>query len=348
MVSPSRCPPWQPERPRPTRREPRRAQRSYTTRRDTIRDRPPQPGIVQLLALAHMPEHRRCPQDEQLAEIALPHPGDPAEPLLAGRRVLPRCQPGPGREVAPAAEALHRRRKGMQRQRTDRADAGIVIGRFMSSRARVRERISFSRPAICSLECGNLLERRFGHRHDLFGKRPFHFRQLKPHRRDARHAPGPRSRRIPQAGPEVNRSSACAGGQAVRGCGTTLHPPGPPPLHCHEPHGRAPCRLDDRGRVVTVILLPFQGWLDIDRRDRLVRVAKSDDLSTPVMRATAGLHHNQARKTDFPMRSRGTHPPAFSVTGESFQVAAFCSACSRTTLPLSWRSHSLPFHYYPG
>ena len=36
MVSPSRCPPWQPERPRPTRREPRRAQRSYTTRRDTI------------------------------------------------------------------------------------------------------------------------------------------------------------------------------------------------------------------------------------------------------------------------------------------------------------------------
>ena len=36
MVSPSRCPPWQPERPGPTRREPRRAQRSYITRRDTI------------------------------------------------------------------------------------------------------------------------------------------------------------------------------------------------------------------------------------------------------------------------------------------------------------------------
>ena len=36
MVSPSRCPPWQPERPGPTRQEPRRAQRSYTTRRDTI------------------------------------------------------------------------------------------------------------------------------------------------------------------------------------------------------------------------------------------------------------------------------------------------------------------------
>ncbi len=36
MVSPSRCPPWQPERPGPTRREPRRAQRSYTTCQDTI------------------------------------------------------------------------------------------------------------------------------------------------------------------------------------------------------------------------------------------------------------------------------------------------------------------------
>ena len=35
-MPPSRCPPWQPERPGPTRREPRRAQRSYTTRWDTI------------------------------------------------------------------------------------------------------------------------------------------------------------------------------------------------------------------------------------------------------------------------------------------------------------------------
>ncbi len=67
-------------------------------------------------------------------------------------------------------------------------------------------------------------------------------------------------------------------------------------LNCHEPHGGALCRLDDRGRVVTVILLPFQEWLDIDRRDQLARVAKSENLSTPVMRAAAGLHHNQARR----------------------------------------------------
>ena len=55
MVSPSRCPQWQPERPGPTRREPRRAQRSYTTRRDTIRgmarvdDRRVLSGIVHAL-----------------------------------------------------------------------------------------------------------------------------------------------------------------------------------------------------------------------------------------------------------------------------------------------------------
>ena len=46
MVSPSRCPPWQPERPGPTRREPRRAQRSYTTPRDTIQPAPSETEIV--------------------------------------------------------------------------------------------------------------------------------------------------------------------------------------------------------------------------------------------------------------------------------------------------------------
>ena len=49
MVSPSRCPPWQPERPGPTRREPRRAQRSYTTRRDTIRRRDRGGGLTVFL-----------------------------------------------------------------------------------------------------------------------------------------------------------------------------------------------------------------------------------------------------------------------------------------------------------
>ena len=48
--------------------------------------------------------------------------------------------------------------------------------------------------------------------------------------------------------------------------------------------------------VVTVILLPFQEWLDIDRRDQLAPVAKSDDLSAPIVRDAAGLHHNQARR----------------------------------------------------
>ena len=109
-----------------------------------------------------MPEHRRCSQDEQLAEIALPHLGDPAEPLLAGRRVLPRCQPDPGREVAPAAEALHRRRKGMQRHRADRADAG--------DRHQPLHVLAHPDPGTDLLlkagdllaESGNLLEQQFG------------------------------------------------------------------------------------------------------------------------------------------------------------------------------------------
>ena len=53
MVSPSRCPPWQPERPGPTRREPRRAQRSYTTRRDTIHGFRNNEVRLQLHALAY-------------------------------------------------------------------------------------------------------------------------------------------------------------------------------------------------------------------------------------------------------------------------------------------------------
>ena len=158
--------------------------------RRLFRDHPPQPGIIQLLALAHMPEHRRCAQDEQLAEIALAHLGDPAEPLLAGRRVLPRCQPDPGRKVAPAAETLHRRRKGMQRHRTDRADAG---DRHQPLHVRARPGPGTDlllKAGDLLTESGNLLEQQFGHRHDLFGKRPFHFCQLKPHRRDARHTLG--------------------------------------------------------------------------------------------------------------------------------------------------------------
>ena len=124
------------------------------------------------------------------AEIALAHLGDPAEPLLAGRRVLPRCQPDPGRKVAPAAEALHRRRKGMQRHRTDRADAG--------DRHQPLHLLARPGPGTDLLlkagdlltESGNLLEQQFGHRHDLFGKRPFRFCQLKPHHREARHTLG--------------------------------------------------------------------------------------------------------------------------------------------------------------
>ena len=45
---PHHAPPWQPERPGPTRREPRRAR--HTTRRDTIQNRPIIVGeVIELL-----------------------------------------------------------------------------------------------------------------------------------------------------------------------------------------------------------------------------------------------------------------------------------------------------------
>ena len=62
MVSPSRCPPWQPERPGPTRREPRRAQRSYTTPRDTILER---------FAASGLDWAEACDMDEEALEAAL-------------------------------------------------------------------------------------------------------------------------------------------------------------------------------------------------------------------------------------------------------------------------------------
>ena len=56
-------------------------------------------------------------------------------------------------------------------------------------------------------------------------------------------------------------------------------------LHRHKPHGRALRRLDNRGRVIAVILLALEKRFDIDRWDQLARVAKSDDLPTPVISA---------------------------------------------------------------
>ena len=65
-------------------------------------------------------------------------------------------------------------------------------------------------------------------------------------------------------------------------------------LDRHEPHCRTLRRLDDRFRIVRVILLALQERFDIDRRNQLAHMTKSDDLPTPVMRTAAGLHHNLA------------------------------------------------------
>ena len=81
-------------------------------------------GSSEFRAPARMTEHGRCARDKQLTEAALPHPCDPAEPLPSRGRAPPQGQPGLGREVTPAFEALHRRREGVNRHRADRPDAG--------------------------------------------------------------------------------------------------------------------------------------------------------------------------------------------------------------------------------
>ena len=44
------------------------------------------------------------------------------------------------------------------------------------------------------------------------------------------------------------------------------------------------------------VFLALEKRFDIDRRDQLAGVAKSDNLPTPVMRAAARLHDNLARR----------------------------------------------------
>ena len=84
MVSPSRCPPWQPERPGPTRREPRRAQRSYTTPRDTIRWIVPLNSRVDYLNL-HTGKSIQIPFDELVIFSTNLHPNELMDPAFQGR-----------------------------------------------------------------------------------------------------------------------------------------------------------------------------------------------------------------------------------------------------------------------
>ena len=58
------------------------------------------------------------------AQIALAHLRYPAKPWLAAGRVLSRHEPEPGREVAAAPEALHRRCEGLNCHCGDRPNAG--------------------------------------------------------------------------------------------------------------------------------------------------------------------------------------------------------------------------------
>ena len=145
-------------------------------------------------------------------------------------------------------------------------------------------------------ERGNLRERQRGHRRHLLGKRTpnrFQFRaQLletaRTQRRDNAEPGEMASQRIDRlrALPHKQRKGAEQHRITLRHLR----------IHRHEPHGRALGRLDDRGCVVAVILLPLDERFHVHRRDQLARVTLVDDRTTPVVGATAGLHHHQARR----------------------------------------------------
>ena len=56
---------------------------------------------------------------QQLSQVALPHLGNPSQPLSPAGRDLPWCQANPRRKVTPPVEALHRRCEGVHRHRAD-------------------------------------------------------------------------------------------------------------------------------------------------------------------------------------------------------------------------------------
>ena len=67
-------------------------------------------------------------------------------------------------------------------------------------------------------------------------------------------------------------------------------------LHSHKPHGRPRGRLADRLGVRSVVLLPLDVGLDINRRGQPYCMAETADLPAPMMRAAARLHRHRGAR----------------------------------------------------
>jgi hypothetical protein len=65
-------------------------------------------------------------------------------------------------------------------------------------------------------------------------------------------------------------------------------------LNRNKPHRRPLRRLANRLGIRGVVLLPFNEWFDIGRRDQTHGVAKRLKLTSPVMRPGTGLHRHGA------------------------------------------------------
>ena len=182
----------------------------------------------------------------------------------------------------------------MNRHRTDRSDAG---DRHQPLHLRTQAGPGTDLPVKLGDLFGqgrNLRQQQIGHRHNLCGKRlPRHAqlqgKLLQPPDTLWRH-----HTELGQLAPErVDRLRALPdqerAGAEQSGIGLCLLR-----FHRNEPHGRALHRLDDCSRIIGIILLTLQKGLDTDRRDQLARMAKANDLTTPMMRTAAGLHNDPA------------------------------------------------------
>src|SRR5205085_11070981 len=64
----------------------------------------------------------------------------------------------------------------------------------------------------------------------------------------------------------------------------------------NKPHARTQDRFADRLCVCRVILLTLHKWLHISWRDKSDRVPERTQLPPPILRRSAGLHADQARR----------------------------------------------------
>ena len=230
---------------------------------------------------------RRClstevaPRTSNCLQIPLPHLGDPPEPLPAGGRMLPRCQPYRDAKSRPRRKLAIGGAKACTAMAQIGPMPGMVISRLSSSRSLALVRIFFSRPAICSVSKAICVNSSSAISATCSG--------------GGSCAPASSWRSLSTFAVPPRCNQAELGEMAperVDGLGSLPHHECPGSeqhgiglgflgLHGHKAHGRALCGQGGGGSIIHVILLPLDEGLDIDRRYEPALVAHGGDLADP-------------------------------------------------------------------